>query len=74
MEGLGPLLKQLLGLLNPEMILEILKTIKPEITDQIDKEIMALRKERENDRAKFKEALAKMDIPALNAFSDKFFS
>lgn len=71
---LAQIFKSLLGFLNPEMILEILKTIKPEITDQIDKEIMALRKEREDERAKFKEALAKMDIPALNAFSDKFFS
>jgi hypothetical protein len=71
---LAQIFKSLLGLLNPEMILEILKTIKPDLTDQIDKEIMAFRKEREDDRAKFKEALAKMDIPALNAFSDKFFN
>lgn len=70
---LAEILKALLGLLNPEMILEILKVIKPDMATQIDEEIMKLRKQREEDSAKFLKAVNDMDVSALNAFSRRFF-
>jgi flagellar basal body P-ring protein FlgI len=70
---LTEILRSLLGLLNPEMILELLKIIKPDMATQIDAEIMKLRKEREADRAKFLKAINEMDIPTLNDFHRRFF-
>lgn len=70
---LAEILKALLGLLNPEAILELLKIIKPDMATQIDAEIMKLRKEREADRAKFLKAINEMDIPTLNDFHRRFF-
>lgn len=67
------ILKSLLGLLNPEAILELLKTIKPDMATQIDAEIMKLRKEREADREKFLKAINEMDIPILNEFHRRYF-
>lgn len=70
---LAEILKALLGLLNPEMILEILRLLKPDMATQIDEEIMKLRKEREADREKFLKAINEMDIPTLNDFHRRFF-
>lgn len=70
---LAEILKALLGLLNPEMILEILKVIKPDMATQIDEEIMKLRKQREAKREKFLKAINEMDVATLNAFAAEFW-
>lgn len=70
---LAEIFKSLLGLLNPEMILEILKVLKPDMATQINDEIMKIRKAREADRARFKKAVAEMDIPILNEYHRRFF-
>jgi len=70
---LAEIFKKLLDLLNPEMILEILKVLKPDMATQIDEEIMKIRKAREEDNAKFLKAINEMDISALNAFHRRYF-
>jgi hypothetical protein len=67
-------IQTLLGLLKPEIILKALELLHPELSDQIEAERMKFRKEREEKRAKFLEALDKMDVATLNAMSAEFWS
>jgi len=66
-------LEAILGLLKPEVILAVLKVAFPTMSDQIDAEIMKLRKAKEEKRAKFKKAVEEMDIPTINSLTDEFF-
>jgi len=58
-------------LTNTEVLAKVLKVLFPDAADQVDAAIMELRKQREERRAKFKKAVANMDIPAVNVLIDE---